>query len=74
MRVTNPYVYLVLIFFAFLLVSEVMGMVSYAMTNDCVDNHYLETGDRVEGTVYAMASFVRKMAGAVCTGIRRYGL
>lgn len=72
-RVTNPYVYLVEIFFAFFGIG-VMGMVSYAMTNDCVDNHYLETGDRVEGTVYAMASFVRKMAGAVCTGIGGWAL
>ena len=72
-RVSNPYVYLGLIFFAFFGIG-IMGMVSYAMTNDCVDNHYLETGDRVEGTVYAMASFVRKMAGAVCTGIGGWAL
>ena len=72
-RVSNPYVYLVEIFFAFFGIG-IMGMVSYAMTNDCVDNHYLETGDRVEGTVYAMASFVRKMAGAVCTGIGGWAL
>jgi GPH family glycoside/pentoside/hexuronide:cation symporter len=72
-RVTSPYVYLVLIFFAFFGIG-IMSMVSYAMTNDCVDNHYLETGDRVEGTVYAMASFVRKMAGAVCTGIGGWAL
>ena len=72
-RVTSTYVYLVLIFFAFFGIG-IMSMVSYAMTNDCVDNHYLETGDRVEGTVYAMASFVRKMAGAVCTGIGGWAL
>lgn len=72
-RVSSPYAYLVLIFFAFFGIG-VMSMVSYAMTNDCVDNHYLETGDRVEGTVYAMASFVRKMAGAVCTGIGGWAL
>ena len=72
-RVSNPFVYLVEIFFAFFGIG-VMSMVSYAMTNDCVDNHYLETGDRVEGTVYAMSSFVRKMAGAVCTGIGGWAL
>lgn len=72
-RVSNPYVYLVEIFFAFFGIG-IMSMISYAMTNDCVDNHYLETGDRVEGTVYAMASFVRKMAGAVCTGIGGWAL
>ena len=72
-RVDNPYVYLTEIFFAFFGIG-IMSMVSYAMTNDCVDNHYLETGDRVEGTVYAMSSFVRKMAGAVCTGIGGWAL
>ena len=72
-RVSNPYVYLIEIFFAFFGIG-VMGMVSYAMTNDCVDNHYLETGNRVEGTVYAMASFVRKLAGAICTGIGGWAL
>lgn len=72
-RVTNPFLYLVGIGVAFFGIG-LMSMVSYAMTNDCVDNHYLETGDRVEGTVYAMASFVRKMAGAVCTGIGGWAL
>lgn len=49
-------------------------MISYALGNACIDNHFLETGDHTEGTVYAMNSFVRKLAGAICTGIGGWGL
>ena len=73
MHIKNVGVYFVVVFFAFFGLGLV-SMVSYALANDCIDNHYLETGDRVDGTVYAMLSFVRKMAGAVCTGIGGWGL
>lgn len=66
-------IYFVIVFISFFGLGLVT-MVSYALVNDCIDNHFLESGDRVEGTVYAMASFVRKMAGAVCTGIGGWGL
>lgn len=72
-RVSNPLIYFVGVFVAFFGLGLVT-MVSYAMANDCVDNHYLETGDQTAGTVYAMDSFVRKLAGAVCTGIGGWGL
>ena len=72
-RVTSPTLYFVGVFFAFFGIGLVT-MVSYALMNDCIDNHYLETGDRADGTVYAMNSFMRKMAGAICTGLGGWGL
>jgi Na+/melibiose symporter-like transporter len=47
---------------------------TFAITALLVAGAILLIGDRVEGTVYAMASFVRKMAGAVCTGIGGWAL
>ena len=72
-HIESVVVYLIVVFIAFFGLGLVT-MVSYALMNDCIDNHFLVSGDRVEGTVYAMASFVRKMAGAICTGLGGWGL
>lgn len=73
LRVKSVAVYFVVAFLTFFGLG-LNSMVCYALANDCIDNHYLETGDKVDGTVYAMLSFVRKMAGAICTGIGGWGL
>ena len=73
MHIESVLIYFIVVFFAFFGLGLV-SMVSYALANDCIDNHYLETGDHVDGTVYAMLSFVRKMAGAICTGVGGWGL
>lgn len=73
LRIANPVLYFVLIFVAFLGLGMNI-MIGYAMINDCIDNHFLVSGDRVEGTVYAMTSFTSKLAGALCAGIGGWGL
>ncbi len=73
LRIRSVAVYFAVEFIAFFGLG-LNSMVCYALANDCIDNHYLETGDKVDGTVYAMLSFVRKMAGAICTGIGGWGL
>ena len=73
MRVSNPVVYFIGSFISFFGLGLV-SMISYALGNACIDNHFLVSGDHPEGTVYAMNSFVRKLAGAVCTGIGGWGL
>lgn len=73
MRVSNPVVYFIGSFISFFGLGLV-SMISYALGNACIDNHFLVSGDHTEGTVYAMNSFVRKLAGAVCTGIGGWGL
>ena len=73
LRISNPVLYFALIFVAFLGLGMNI-MIGYAMINDCIDNHFLVSGDRVEGTVYAMTSFTSKLAGALCAGIGGWGL
>ncbi len=72
-RVSDPVLYFVGSFISFFGLGLV-SMISYALGNACIDNHFLESGDHTEGTVYAMNSFVRKLAGAICTGIGGWGL
>ncbi len=66
-------VYFVAVFFAFFGIG-IVTMVGYALLNDCIDNHYLVSGDNVGGTVYGLNSFMRKMAGAITTGVGGWGL
>lgn len=49
-------------------------MVSWAMISDCIDNYYVEYGERADGTIYAMYSFLKKMAGAVTGSIGAWSL
>ena len=72
-RVTNPLLYFVGVFFAFFGLG-ICSMLSFAMLNDCIDNYYIKTNTNAGGTVYAMSSFMRKMAGAVCTGVGGWSL
>lgn len=72
-KIQSVGIYFLTVFISFFGLGLV-SMVSYAIANDTIDNHFLNTGDRVDGTVYAMLSFVRKMAGAICTGVGGWGL
>lgn len=72
-RVSNPFLYFIGAFFAFFGLG-ICSMLCFAMLNDCIDNYYLKTNTNAGGTVYAMNSFMRKMAGAVCTGIGGWSL
>lgn len=49
-------------------------MVSWAMISDCIDNYYVEHGVRADGTIYAMYSFIKKLAGAVTGSIGAWAL
>jgi len=72
-RINSAMLYFVAVFFAFFGLGLVT-MVSYALTNDCIDNYFLNTGVSAGGTVYALNSFMRKLAGAVMTGLGGWGL
>lgn len=69
----SPVVYLVLLFIANMGMGY-FSMVSWAMISDCIDNHYLITNERADGTVYAMYSFIKKLAGAVTGSIGAWSL
>ena len=72
-RTTNPVVYIVAMFAAYLGLGF-FTMVSWAMISDCIDNYYVEYGERADGTIYAMYSFLKKMAGAVTGSIGAWSL
>ena len=72
-HIKSVMLYFVCVVLAFLGLG-IVTMVSYALMNDCIDNYFLKTGEQVGGTIYAMNSFMRKMAGAICTGVGGWGL
>ena len=73
MRPDSVIIYFCVVFIAFLGLG-IITMALFAMVNDTIDNHFLITGDQVGGTVYALNSFMRKMAAALCTGLSGWGL
>lgn len=72
-RTTNVMVYFAGVFLAYFGIGLVT-MVSYALLNDCIDNHYLQSGENIGGTIYGLSSFMRKVSGAVTTGAGGWGL
>lgn len=73
LRPTNPMVYMLAMFIAYLGLGY-FTMVSWAMISDCIDNYYVEYGERADGTIYAMYSFIKKLAGAVTGSIGAWSL
>ena len=72
-RPEEPIVYLLMTLVGYIgLGYEVM--VCWAMLGDAIDNHYLITGEKSEGTIYAMYSFLKKLAGAVTGSIGAWSL
>lgn len=49
-------------------------MVSWAMISDCIDNYFIKTGSRADGTIYAIYSFVQKLSGAITGSIGAWSL
>lgn len=67
-RVESPVVFIILMFLAFLGMGF-FSMMNWAMISDCIDNYYVENKVRADGTIYAMYSFLKKLAGAVTGSI-----
>ena len=45
------------------------SMISWAMITDVIDDTQVRTGERSDGTIYAVYSFARKMGQAVASGL-----
>lgn len=67
-RVESPVMFIILMFLAFLGMGF-FSMMNWAMISDCIDNYYVENKVRADGTIYAMYSFLKKLAGAVTGSI-----
>lgn len=73
MRLQDAKLYLVFSFVAFMGMG-IFTMVSWAMISDCIDHHFVLTGERSDGTIYAMYSFIKKLAGAVTGSLGAWSL
>ena len=51
-----------------------MQVLVWAMVNDAIDYHELQTGERNEGIVYSSYSFIRKLASAVSSSLSSFAL
>ena len=72
-RPTEPGLYLVCGLIAFVGLG-MFSMVQFSLINDCVDGHFIKTGEQVAGTAYGMNTFIQKLSGALCTGLGGWGL
>ena len=72
-RTKNPVIYIAAMLVAYIGLG-LFTMVSWAMISDCIDNYYVAYGERADGTIYAMYSFIKKLAGAVTGSIGAWAL
>ncbi|KRK11622.1 sugar (Glycoside-Pentoside-Hexuronide) transporter [Lacticaseibacillus zeae DSM 20178 = KCTC 3804] len=68
LHLTNPWIYLILLFLA-TLGSGMFNLMVWAFITDVIDYHQYLTGFREDGTVYGVNSFARKCAQAVGGGL-----
>ena len=71
--VHNPVVFIVINGICYLGASG-MQVLIWAMVNDAIDYHELQTGERNEGIVYSTYSFFRKLASAISGSLSSFVL
>lgn len=69
----NPMVFIIINGICFIGASGMQVLV-WAMVNDSIDYHELQTGERNEGIVYSAYSFFRKMANAISAAMSSFAL
>ena len=73
LKASDPMLFIGFSFMSFLGIGY-FSMVCYAMVSDCIEHHYVLTGEHSDGTVYAMVSFVKKLAAAITGSIGAWSL
>lgn len=68
MQTKNAWVFVVLYAFAYIGLS-VFTLICWAMITDVIDDTEVQTGERSDGTIYAVYSFARKLGQAASSGI-----
>ena len=71
--VHNPVIFIVINGICYLGASG-MQVLIWAMVNDAIDYHELQTGERNEGIVYSTYSFFRKLASAISGSLSSFVL
>lgn len=73
LHVSNPWVYLALTFVASFGVA-LYTMLVWAMVTDVMDDEELRSGERDDGTIYAMNTWARKLSQAAAGGLGGWAL
>lgn len=73
MKITNPWVYLVIVFFG-MLGMYYFNMVIWSYIIDVIDDMEVKNGHREDGTVYGVYSFARKIGQALAGGLSGFAL
>ena len=68
MHITNPWIYLVVLFIA-TLGAGLFNLMVWSFITDVIDYHQYVTGDREDGTVYGVNSFARKVGQALAGAV-----
>lgn len=67
-RVKNPMIYMAMSFVSGMGLG-LFTMLTWAFIGDIIDHQEIKTGQRTDGTVYSIYSFVRKLAQAASSGL-----
>lgn len=70
---TNPIAFIIINGICFMGASGMQVLV-WALVNDSIDYHELQTGERNEGIVYSSYSFIRKLSAAVSSSLSSFTL
>lgn len=73
LRLKNPIVFIVMTFFTGIGLGMI-NMLIWAFIGDVIDYQEVRTGERIDGTVYALYSFARKVGQALAGGIGGFTL
>lgn len=67
-QITNAWIFVV-IYAIFYIGIAVFNLICWAMITDVIDDTEVQTGERSDGTIYAVYSFARKLGQAASSGI-----
>ncbi|HDR1799251.1 TPA: MFS transporter [Pasteurella multocida] len=73
MKITNVWVYIATVFIASIGLSY-FNIIVWAFIADIIDNQFLKTNRREDGTIYATYSFARKIGQALAGGLGGFAL
>lgn len=68
MRTTNAWVFVGMYTLVYIGIG-IFAMISWAMITDVIDDTEVQTGERSDGTIYAVYSFARKLGQAAASGV-----
>ncbi len=68
MRIKNAWVFVGMYAFSYIGLG-IFSLICWAMITDVIDDTEVQTGERVDGTIYSVYSFARKMGQAASSGV-----